>query len=129
MQKVRNYTIEEEAKNNQQWGEDFVVMKFFHIGETIQHLPMYMLENDQHYYVDMPQTPIVRKQQLEKNIVVNLDEGSPEGGLEEIQQFPNLTKKSMRMHNFTLFPYLLAKHTKGKEPLIDYSQSHVVTSF
>jgi hypothetical protein len=25
-------------------------------------------------------------------------------------------------------PYLLVKRTNGKEPLVDYSQSHVVTS-
>jgi hypothetical protein len=31
----------------------------------------------------MPQSPIVREQQLEDNIVVNLDEGSPKGSLEE----------------------------------------------
>ncbi len=82
---------------------------------------MYMLENDQ--------SPIVKKQQLEKNIVVNLDEGSLKGGLEETQQFPNLIQESMRMHNLISLPLLLARHTKGKEPLIDYSQSHVVTNF
>jgi hypothetical protein len=38
-----------------------------HLGETIQHptfkdLPTYMLENDQRYYVDMPQSPTMREQ-------------------------------------------------------------------
>jgi hypothetical protein len=35
----------------------------------------------------------------------------------------------MRVDNLLLLPHLLARHTKGKEPLINYSQSHVVTSF
>ncbi len=33
------------------------------------------------------------------------------------------------MHNLLLLPRLFARHTKGKEPLIDYSQSHVMTNF
>jgi len=54
-----DYTIEEEAKNSQQWGEDFAVAELFHISETIQHptfkdLPTYMLKKDQCYYVDTP---------------------------------------------------------------------------
>jgi hypothetical protein len=54
-----DYTTEEEVENNQQWGEDFVVVELFHIGETIQHptfknLPMYMLKKDQCYYVNTP---------------------------------------------------------------------------
>ncbi len=61
----KDYTIEEETKNNQQWEEDFAVREFLHIGETIQHLtfedlPMYMPKNDQRYYVDMPQSSIMR---------------------------------------------------------------------
>jgi hypothetical protein len=35
----------------------------------------------------------------------------------------------MRVHNLLLLPHLPTKHTKGKEPLIDFSQSHVVTSY
>jgi hypothetical protein len=58
-----------------------------------------------------------------------LDEGSFEGSLEEAQQSPNLTQESMRMHNLMSLPCLPIRHTKGKEPLVDYSQSHVVTSF
>ncbi len=42
---------------------------------------------------------------------------------------PNLTQKSMRVHYPLSLPHLLATHTKGKEPLNNYSQSHVVTSF
>jgi hypothetical protein len=35
----------------------------------------------------------------------------------------------MKVHNLLLLLHLLARCTKGKEPLIDYSQSHIVTSF
>jgi hypothetical protein len=35
----------------------------------------------------------------------------------------------MRVHNLLLLPHLPTRCTKGKEPLIDYSQSHVVTNF
>jgi hypothetical protein len=33
------------------------------------------------------------------------------------------------MHNLFSLPCLLAIQTKGKEPLVDHSQSHVVTSY
>jgi hypothetical protein len=51
-----DYTTKEEGENNQQWGEDFAIAKLFHIGSTStsKDLPTYMLENDQHYYVDTP---------------------------------------------------------------------------
>jgi len=35
----------------------------------------------------------------------------------------------MKVHNLLLLPCLLIRNTKGKEPLIDYSQSHIMTSF
>jgi hypothetical protein len=38
--------------------------------------PIYKLENDQCYYVDMPQSPIMIEQQLAHTDVVNLDKGS-----------------------------------------------------
>jgi hypothetical protein len=64
--------------------------------------------------------------------VVNLDEGSFENIYEllhETQMSPNVTQESMRVHNVMLLFDLLVRHTKGKKPLIDYFQSHVVTSF
>jgi hypothetical protein len=35
----------------------------------------------------------------------------------------------MKVHNLLLLFHLFARNTKGKEPLIDYSQSHIMTSF
>jgi hypothetical protein len=35
----------------------------------------------------------------------------------------------MKVHNLLLLPRLLTRNTKGKEPLIDYSQSHIMTNF
>jgi hypothetical protein len=61
-----DYKKKEEAENNQQWAEDFVITNLFHINEIAQYptskdLPTYKLKNDQCYYVDMPQSPIMRK--------------------------------------------------------------------
>jgi hypothetical protein len=33
----------------------------------------------------------------------------------------------MKVHNLLSFLYLLGRQTKGKEPLIDYFKSHIVT--
>jgi hypothetical protein len=63
--------------------------------------------------------------------VVNFDEGSFENIqelLQETQMSPNVTQESMRVHKLMLLLDLLVKHTKGKKPLIDYSQSHVMIS-
>jgi hypothetical protein len=35
----------------------------------------------------------------------------------------------MKVHNLLLLLRLFARNTKGKEPLIDYSQSHIMTNF
>jgi hypothetical protein len=40
-----------------------------------------------------------------------------------------MTQESMSMYNLLLLFCLPTRHTKGKEPLVDYSQPHVVTSF
>jgi len=49
--------------------------------------------------------------------------------LQEIQLPPNLTQEFMKVHNLLLLPHLPARHTNGKEPLIDYFQSHFAISF
>jgi len=55
----KDYTIEKEAKSNQQRGEESIIAKLFHIAKISQHptseeLPTYKLKNDQHYYVNTP---------------------------------------------------------------------------
>jgi hypothetical protein len=44
----------------------------------------------------------------------------------KFQDFPNVTQKTMRMHNLLSLPQLIAKQTKVKKPLVDYSKSHVI---
>jgi len=44
------------------------------------------------------------------------------------QSPPNLNQEAMRLHNLLSLPHLLTRHTRGKEPLVDYSRSHVVMS-
>ncbi len=56
----------------------------------------------------------MRKQQLEENIVINLNEGNSKDSLEETQQSPNLTQESMKTHNLLSLPHLPIRHTKGK---------------
>jgi hypothetical protein len=34
----------------------------------------------------------------------------------------------MRLHNFLSLPHLVTRQIRGKEPLVDYFQSHVMTS-
>jgi hypothetical protein len=49
--------------------------------------------------------------------------------LQKIQLPPILTQESMNVHNLLLLFHLPARCTKGKYPLIDYSNSHVVINF
>ncbi len=48
-------------------------------------------------------------------------------GHQQEQKSFNLTQKSLKIHNLPSLPHLPTKQTKGKEPLVDYSQSHVIT--
>jgi hypothetical protein len=45
------------------------------------------------------------------------------------QSPPNLNQEAMRLHNLLSLLHLRTRRARGKKPLIDYSQSHVVTSF
>jgi len=47
--------------------------------------------------------------------------------VQETHSLPNLTQEAMKLHNLLSLPRLPARCTRGKKPLIDYSQSHVVT--
>jgi hypothetical protein len=80
----------------------------------------------------MPQSLIVIVQQLAHIDVVNLSKGSHATDtrklLQEIQLLPSMTQESMKVHNLLLLSRLPTKHTKGKESLIDYSQSCVMIS-
>ncbi len=75
------YTTKEEAQNNLRWGEESIIAKLFHITETNQHsrfqdLLIYMSQNDQQYYVDMPHSATILDQQPTNIDVVNENEGS-----------------------------------------------------
>jgi len=75
------YTTTNEAENNPQWGEKFVAIELLHIVKTnhrptFEDPPIYKPKNDQHYYVDMPQSPIVIEQHPTYIDVVDLDKGS-----------------------------------------------------
>ncbi len=47
---------------------------------------------------------------------------------EDILTLTNFTQEAMQLHNMLAFPCLLTRPTQGRELLMDYSRSHVVTS-
>jgi hypothetical protein len=47
---------------------------------------------------------------------------------EDVPTLVNFTQEGMQLHNLLALPHLLARPTQGKELLVDYSRSHVVTS-
>jgi len=79
-----DYTSDEQIDYNktQQWKEEFTIVEPFHIAKTsihqttLENHPTNMLKFDQHYYVDMPQSLTVIKEQLEE--IVKLNEVTPE---------------------------------------------------
>jgi hypothetical protein len=62
--------------------------------------------------------PIVIKKKLKE--IINLDKVTLKL-VQETQSPPNIIQESMRLHNFLSLPHLSIRHTRGKEPLIDYS--------
>jgi hypothetical protein len=60
------------------------------------------------------------------NVIMNIDEDAPK--LEVGTNFMNITQQGLANGDlFTLF-HMPTRKTQGRESLIDYSQSHVVTS-
>jgi hypothetical protein len=47
---------------------------------------------------------------------------------EDIPTLTNFIQEPMQLHNMLAFPYIPARPTQGREPLMDYSRSHVVIS-
>ncbi len=66
----------------------------------------------------MLQSPTMIEELLEE--IVNLNEVIPKL-VQETQNLPNLIQEAMRLHNFLSLLHLPTIHTKGSEPLVDYS--------
>jgi hypothetical protein len=104
--------------------EEFVVIELLHKTKTSIHQitpkdhPTNRLEFDQCYYVDMLQSPTKIEERLKD--IVNLNEIIPKL-VYETQSLPNLIQKAMKLQNFLSLLHLPTRHTKGKEPLVDYS--------
>jgi hypothetical protein len=58
---------------------------------------------------------------------VNIDEVATKVEV-GIDNFTNTTQQVLANGNLLLLPHLLARKTHGREPLVDYFQSHVVAS-
>ncbi len=83
-----DYTTKQQVENNPQWGEESIIVELFHIAKTYQHPrfeDLFMSQNDQHYYVNMPHSLIMLNQQSIKIDFVNLNEGSFENTQELLQ--------------------------------------------
>jgi hypothetical protein len=86
---------------------------------------LHKFKHDQHYYVDIPHSPFNIEEQTKEFNGVNLDDSLDV--LQETLSSTTLTHGSMFMHNLFLLPCSYVRWIKGKEQLVDYSQSHVVT--
>jgi hypothetical protein len=75
----------------------------------------------------MPHSPCVIDDVEVAHLPINLTNSSP-NLQEEIQSSPNLTQKAMKFHNLLSLPHLRTRLTIEKKPLVNYSQSHIVTS-
>jgi hypothetical protein len=76
----------------------------------------------------MPNSLVISKKndQETQELVVNLDHETKHAPLES-ENIANLTQ-DLVFSNLLSLPHLLARKTKGREPLMHYSQFHVVTS-
>ncbi len=83
-----------------------------------------MSKNDQCYFVNMFQSPAMIEKQPQEINVINLYANNLKM-LRGIQPPPNMTQESMCSQNFLSLFHLFMKQTKGVEPLVYYSQSHV----
>jgi hypothetical protein len=115
----------------QDWTKHTTVKKIINMGSTIE-IPIVGLSKDQfRYYVKMPRIPtttnpafvIELKNMVEKLAQLSLDE------IAEFKFFESSTQVALaqRCHGLLSLPHLPTRRTSGKKPLVDYSQSHVVT--
>ncbi len=108
------------------------LQKFINIGSTIK-VPIASLSKDQPtYYVNMLRIPIVTNHasviKLE-NMVENLAQPSLDETI-MLRNFRSLIQMALAQgcHCLLSLPHLPTRRTNGREPLVNYSQSHVVKS-
>jgi hypothetical protein len=83
------------------------------------------------YYVNMPMTIASMEQGVATNptnVFMNMNKSTLDVEI-EIKNFEHLTQEALSTNNLLSLPHLLARKTHSRKPLVDYSQSHVVTSY
>jgi len=76
------------------------------------------------YYVEMPKNPTILASNHEDDLVVNLEYSNHV--LDDLSA-PSQTQEAPKLLDLLLLPRLPTRRTQGKEPLVDYSNSHVIT--
>ncbi len=134
------YTLQNQSKEEEEpkqedcetnWIKHKATQKFINIGSTIE-VPIDNLFKDQpKFYVDMPIIPIITNHASiieSKNMVENFAQPS----LDETIQLKNYESSiqvalTQVCHDLLSLPHFSTRRTNGRKPLVDYSQSHVVT--
>jgi hypothetical protein len=121
----------EHEDGEQKWTKHTIAKEFINIGSTIEVPVDGLFENQPRYYVNMPRIPtIINHASIieSQNMVENLAQPS----LDEIVKFINFESSTQvastqGSHSLLSLPHLFVRRTNGREPLMDYFQSHVVT--
>jgi hypothetical protein len=82
------------------------------------------------YYVDMPMTIASMEQGVSRNptnMFMNINKSTLDVEI-ATKNFEHLTQEALSTNNLLSLPHLLTRKSNNRKPLIDYSQSHVVTS-
>jgi len=87
-------------------------------------------QNIPRYYVFVPRNPIVQNSEIvvePSNLMVNIDDDVMLDVMIETTPLTLLSQEPPFAIGLLSLPYLPSKQLHGIKPLVDYSQSHVVT--
>jgi hypothetical protein len=128
-----DYQSNQKEDGEMEWVEQNVVEELIHIASitkpTTHEFMFNSVAQDQpRYYVDMLTISIITNPKfvsLIKNLVETLEQFSIDVG--KICRIPK-TQEALAGNNLLSLPHLPTRRTSGREPLVDYLQSHVVIS-
>jgi hypothetical protein len=90
-----------------------------HVDDVFQYHPK--------YYVDCLWPLQAWNKESSTNVFMNINKSTLDVEI-ETKNFEHLTQEALSTNNLLSLPHLLARKTHSRKPLVDYSQSHVVTS-
>jgi hypothetical protein len=127
-------SISNEEDENMLWEQCFVITNLLNITRYITHHESTtndMFQYQHRYYMDLPRNLVIENKKITiypTNMVVDINEGTFKVEQKTMNVHEHLNQGTSSTNNMLSLLHLHPKRTNNRKILINYSQSHVVSS-